>query len=168
MEVKPTYRGRVATKRDAYLLLEGCVRGVLFQAPRGPYSVGMNVQSGDVYIHEQNVSGITEWNDGKSWDVVRKDNDFSFYIDSAKELGKKALRMEHKGHYHYLAAYYAEDGETWPRPSQDLKILGLIDRVNQPLYITSFAMLIRLTIVILLLPVVRNEAGNSQNTQQHT
>jgi hypothetical protein len=135
-EVRPTYRGRVATKRDARILLDRCVQGVLFHVPRGPYADGRNVQSENVYIYKQSAYGITEWKDGKSWDLVREEDGFVFYVETTqKKLGKKTLEMVHKGQHHYLVAYYRVDGEIGPRPSQDL---SLIDKVNLSFHTINF------------------------------
>lgn len=44
IEVKPTYGGCVATKPDAFVLLDYCLRSVFFHVSRLPYPDGRNVQ----------------------------------------------------------------------------------------------------------------------------
>ncbi|KAB5511455.1 Gti1/Pac2 family-domain-containing protein [Coniochaeta sp. 2T2.1] len=66
---QPTYQGFVDTTRDVCLLVEMCLNGRRCHVPRLPYDSERRhiIQSGDIFIYEEGISGIQRWTDGINW-----------------------------------------------------------------------------------------------------
>lgn len=71
--LQPTFHGHVATTFDALLLFEACLSGILPHVPRRPHDRERQdlIRSGNVFIYEEQSSGIKRWTDGVSWSPSR-------------------------------------------------------------------------------------------------
>jgi len=77
----PTWYGFVHTTHDALLVLEACLQGKLHHIPRRPHDRerGNIISSGNVFIYEENASGIKRWTDGVTWSPSRIMGNFLVY-----------------------------------------------------------------------------------------
>lgn len=96
--LEPTYRGYVASTQDALILFEACLTGVLHHVPRRPHDRERShlVQSGSVFIYEENASGIKRWTDGVTWSPSRILGNFLVYreLDKPFPPGEKKRAMK--------------------------------------------------------------------------
>ena len=112
--LQPTFQGHVATTNDALILFEACLSGHLNHVPRRPHDRERNslIQSGCVFIYEENASGIKRWTDGVTWSPSRILGNFLVYreLDKPFPPGEKKRAMK-KGQRRA-----ARPGEPYPRP----------------------------------------------------
>ncbi|KAL3480689.1 Gti1/Pac2 family-domain-containing protein [Aspergillus californicus] len=96
--LEPTFEGYVATTRDALMLFEACLGGVLSHVPRRPHDRERSslVRSGCVFIYEENSSGIKRWTDGVTWSPSRILGNFLVYRELEKPFppGEKKRAMK--------------------------------------------------------------------------
>jgi hypothetical protein len=77
----PTWHGFIHTTMDALHVLEACLVGKLHHIPRRPHDRerGSIISSGNVFIYEENASGIKRWTDGVTWSPSRIMGNFLVY-----------------------------------------------------------------------------------------
>jgi hypothetical protein len=98
----PTFEGFVASTFDSLLLFEACLSGQLKHVPRRPHDRERRdlIKSSNVFIYEENVSGIKRWTDGVIWSPSRILGNFLIYreLDKPFRPGKKkgALNRKHR------------------------------------------------------------------------
>jgi hypothetical protein len=94
----PTFIGHISAKHDAKILVECCIRGLLKPIPRRLRECERDklIQSGNVFIYEEDSSRITRWTDGKRWGPSRKDGDFLIYKETTELVTKKKSKTESK------------------------------------------------------------------------
>ncbi|KAI9366982.1 Gti1/Pac2 family-domain-containing protein [Aspergillus egyptiacus] len=96
--LEPTFIGHVATTKDALLLFEACLDGVLSHVPRRPHDRERShlVRSGSVFIYEEGSSGIKRWTDGVTWSPSRILGNFLVYRELEKPFppGEKKRAMK--------------------------------------------------------------------------
>jgi hypothetical protein len=92
--VKPTFTGFVQNSMDGLILFEACLSGKLDCVPRRPHDRERSqlVKSGNIFIYEENKSGIKRWTDGVAWSPSRTLGNFMIY----RELHKPFLPGEKK------------------------------------------------------------------------
>lgn len=86
MEIGPSYRGYIEDELDALLLLEATIQSKLQYIPRRPYEIERPqlINSGNIFIFIEEISGIKRWTDGISWSPSRILGKFLMY----RELNK--------------------------------------------------------------------------------
>jgi hypothetical protein len=79
--MQPTWRGFIHTTRDGLMLLEACLQGVLSHIPRRPHDRERQsiISSGNIFVYEENASGIRRWTDGITWSPSRIMGNFLVY-----------------------------------------------------------------------------------------
>ncbi|KAK5664364.1 hypothetical protein OQA88_587 [Cercophora sp. LCS_1] len=98
--LEPTWRGYINTKYDAYKIIEACLLGQLHHVPRRPNENEREnlIQSGNVFVYEENSSGIKRWTDGAIWSPSRILGDFLLYREvNAKFSGGKKAALKKNG-----------------------------------------------------------------------
>lgn len=94
----PTFTGYVSSTRDALILFEACLRGQLSHVARRPHDRERNelIASGNVFIYEENASGIKRWTDGVTWSPSRILGNFLIYreLDKPFPPGEKKRAMK--------------------------------------------------------------------------
>jgi hypothetical protein len=77
----PNFYGHIASTLDALLLFEACLNGTLNHVPRRPLDRERSslIKSGNVFIYEENSSGIKRWTDGIPWSPSRILGNFLVY-----------------------------------------------------------------------------------------
>jgi hypothetical protein len=111
-----TWHGHVATTRDALILFEACLNGMLHHVPRRPHDRerGNLIRSGSVFIYEENASGIKRWTDGVPWSPSRILGNFLLYRELEKPFPpgekKRATKRDKRA---------TRPGEPYPRASSD-------------------------------------------------
>lgn len=96
----PTWWGFIHTTFDALILLEACLLGTLTHIPRRPHDRERDniIQSGNVFIYEENASGIKRWTDGITWSPSRIMGNFLVYreLDAPFPAGEKKKAKKRK------------------------------------------------------------------------
>ena len=91
--LQPTWFGHVPTTREALILFEACLNGVLHHVPRRPHERerASLIKSGCIFVYEDNASGIKRWTDGVPWSPSRILGNFLVYRELMKPFppGKK-------------------------------------------------------------------------------
>jgi hypothetical protein len=79
--MQPTWRGFIHTTRDGLMLLEACLQGQLMHIPRRPHDRERQsiISSGNIFVYEENASGIRRWTDGITWSPSRIMGNFLVY-----------------------------------------------------------------------------------------
>ncbi|KAJ9150661.1 Gti1/Pac2 family protein [Pleurostoma richardsiae] len=79
--LQPTYKGLIANTLDALILFEACLNGQLNHVHRRPHDREREslIRSGNVFIYEENASGIKRWTDGNHWSPSRILGNFLLY-----------------------------------------------------------------------------------------
>lgn len=79
--MQPTWRGFIHTTRDGLMLLEACLQGHLSHIPRRPHDRERQsiISSGNIFVYEENASGIRRWTDGITWSPSRIMGNFLVY-----------------------------------------------------------------------------------------
>ncbi|KAB5511360.1 Gti1/Pac2 family-domain-containing protein [Coniochaeta sp. 2T2.1] len=90
--LQPTYHGFIRTTSDVFLLLGMCLNGRLCHVPRRPYPRERphTIQSGNVFIYEEDISGIQQWTDGINWSPSYILGDFLIYRETEPGLPRDA------------------------------------------------------------------------------
>lgn len=87
-----TYYGRVSTPADALILFEACRLGLL---PRVQRRLSLNerqsIESGSVFVWDEQEAGMRRWTDGKSWSSSRVSGVFLSYREMIGNYGKGKL-----------------------------------------------------------------------------
>ena len=114
--LQPTWFGHVSTARDALILFEACLTGTLHHVPRRPHDRERSslIKSGNVFIYEENASGIKRWTDGVPWSPSRILGNFLVYRELVKPFPpgeKKRAQKRSKN------ARTTKPGEPYPRRS---------------------------------------------------
>ena len=98
--LKPTWYGFVHTTFDALMILEACLQGKLHHIPRRPHDRERPdiVRSGNVFIYEENASGIKRWTDGVTWSPSRIMGNFLVYreLNAPFPAGEKKKAKKRK------------------------------------------------------------------------
>ncbi|KAI9782799.1 MAG: hypothetical protein M1816_001709 [Peltula sp. TS41687] len=112
--LQPTYQGHVATTRDALILFEACLLGQRHHVPRRPHDRerAQLIQSGCVFIYEENASGIKRWTDGVPWSPSRILGNFLVYRELLKPFPPGEKKRATK-----RAKRPTKPGEPYPRTS---------------------------------------------------
>ena len=113
--LQPTWIGHVNTTRDALILFEACLQGLLPHVPRRPHDRERNslIKSGYVFIFEENASGIKRWTDGVPWSPSRILGNFLVYRELMKPFPpgeKKRATKRSKA-----LSKITRSGEPYPR-----------------------------------------------------
>ncbi|KAF4120289.1 hypothetical protein GMORB2_3090 [Geosmithia morbida] len=94
----PTYQGIVVETLDALLLFEACLSGKLSHVSRRPHDRERPelIRSGNVFIYEEQSSGIKRWTDGITWSPSRILGNFLVYreLDQAVAPGEKKRALK--------------------------------------------------------------------------
>ena len=112
--LQPTWFGHVSTARDALILFEACLTGTLHHVPRRPHDRERSslIKSGNVFIYEENASGIKRWTDGVPWSPSRILGNFLVYRELVKPFPpgekKRAQKRPKNGRT-------TKPGEPYPR-----------------------------------------------------
>jgi Gti1/Pac2 family transcription factor len=102
-ELDATYYGFIGSTYDALILFEACIAGRIKHVSRRPHDRERErvIQSGRVFIYEENTSGIKRWTDGISWSPSRILGNFLIYRQLVKAFGpgekKKAIKRPKAG-----------------------------------------------------------------------
>ena len=77
----PTWRGHIETTKDALIVFEAALSGVLGHCIRRPHDRERNslIVSGNVFVYEEGTSGIKRWTDGIPWSPSRILTNFLIY-----------------------------------------------------------------------------------------
>lgn len=101
--MEPTWNGFIHSTWDALVVLEGCLSGVLHHIPRRPHDRERAniIASGNVFIYEENASGIKRWTDGVTWSPSRIMGNFLVYRELSEPFPagekKKAKKRKREG-----------------------------------------------------------------------
>jgi len=116
----PTYIGYLETKKDALLLLEGCLRGMLYHLCRGPQHVASAIQSGHIFIWKQDISAVQCWDDGTPWTPFDYDSDFSTSRETTTRDGliRKTISVPALGRFYHVVSYF----NPWDSANGSLKM----------------------------------------------
>ncbi len=130
--LQPTYFGHIATKQDQYLLLEACLSGVLHHIPRFPRTNELQhvVRSGNIFIYAEIPTGTGDWEDGKDWMFLGREDGFLVKREHFGHDGlfKKSGSIVVQGVPHNVVSYHKVENTmnmTLKRPSQDSKLQGI-------------------------------------------
>ncbi|KAK4455896.1 Gti1/Pac2 family-domain-containing protein [Podospora aff. communis PSN243] len=100
--IVPTYQGMLLTTSDALVLVEACLQGRLPHISRRPQDKERPdlIRSGNVFIYQEEISGIKRWTDGCSWSPSRILGNYLVYRELSKPAmpgeGRKALKNPKK------------------------------------------------------------------------
>lgn len=96
--LRPTFQGYISTTMDALILFEACLTGRLTHVPRRPHDRERAdlISSGNIFIYEENSSGIKRWTDGMSWSPSRILGNFLLYreLDKPFQPGEKKRALK--------------------------------------------------------------------------
>ena len=79
--MQPTWSGFCHSTTDALVILEACLQGRLNHIPRRPHDRerASLITSGNIFVYEENASGIKRWTDGMTWSPSRIMGNFLVY-----------------------------------------------------------------------------------------
>ncbi|KAK3937281.1 Gti1/Pac2 family-domain-containing protein [Diplogelasinospora grovesii] len=132
---QPTYQGFIDSTSDVCLLLEMCLNGQLCHVPRLPHDRERRhvIQSGNVFIYEEGISGIQRWTDGINWSPSCTLGNFLIYREIGPATGSKPdgslqtrgsaallVRREDRG-YVSRKSLCSEDQELYGAPIHSYK-----------------------------------------------
>ncbi|KAJ2155315.1 Gluconate transport-inducing protein [Coemansia sp. RSA 637] len=143
--MEPTYRGYIATTDDALLMFEACRLGMLQRRTRRLCERERSMlESGCVYVWDENESGIRRWTDGKRWSPSRvngcflsytelepKNNELPDISDMPLDNGmiKKSMTLftKQNSKLHLICYYSTRDVESrrLVTPSQDPRLCNI-------------------------------------------
>lgn len=96
----PTWQGFIHTTFDALIILEACLQGKLSHIPRRPHDRERPqiIVGGNVFIYEENASGIKRWTDGVTWSPSRIMGNFLVYRELSEPFpaGEKKKAKKRK------------------------------------------------------------------------
>ncbi|KAK0621289.1 Gti1/Pac2 family-domain-containing protein, partial [Bombardia bombarda] len=80
-QLRPTYYGYIDNTWDALVVVEAALGGGLTHIARRPHDREREhlIQSGSVFVYEENASGIKRWTDGLNWSPSRILGNFLIY-----------------------------------------------------------------------------------------
>ncbi|KAG9239405.1 Gti1/Pac2 family protein [Amylocarpus encephaloides] len=114
-----TYVGYIASTTDALLLIDACLKGLLYPVPRRPHEGERSslIKSGNVFIYEHS-SGIKRWTDGASWSPSRSMGNFMIYreLEHPFPPGMKKRAIKRSRHFAGISKPRTSFG-TSDRPS---------------------------------------------------
>ncbi|MCJ1484428.1 hypothetical protein MMC06_004599 [Schaereria dolodes] len=119
--LQPTYKGLVASTKDALVLFEACLQGHLTHVPRRPHDRERShlIKSGSVFVYEENASGIKRWTDGVPWSPSRILGNFLVYRELLKPFPpgekKRATKRNKRP---------PKTGELYPSQGSDSSVNG--------------------------------------------
>jgi hypothetical protein len=88
------------------VILEACLRGIISHIPRRPHDRERQqiITGGNVFVYEENASGIKRWTDGVTWSPSRIMGNFLVYRELSepfpageKKKAKKRKRVGAEG-----------------------------------------------------------------------
>lgn len=124
----PTFHGFVQNSMDGLILFEACLSGKLHHVPRRPHDRERSslIKSGNIFIYEENASGIKRWTDGVAWSPSRILGNFLIYRELEKPFppGEKKRAIKRKRS--------SLPGEPYPRRDSDGNDNGAND-MSRPL-----------------------------------
>ncbi|GAV29802.1 hypothetical protein PMKS-003306 [Pichia membranifaciens] len=90
-KVKPTYTGYIGTSKDALIIFQAVLSGVLTPVHRRPAENERSelVKSGNVFVFIEETSRIKRWTDGISWSPSRILGRFLIYRELSKTPNSK-------------------------------------------------------------------------------
>lgn len=93
--IAATYRGYVASTQDALIVIEACLRGVLYHTCRRPRSSEESslAKSGNIFVYESRSSGIRNWEDGITWSTPQRVGNF----EVCRQLSSNSSRSRSNG-----------------------------------------------------------------------
>uniref|UniRef100_A0A060TEK1 ARAD1D08360p n=1 Tax=Blastobotrys adeninivorans TaxID=409370 RepID=A0A060TEK1_BLAAD len=89
MNLQPTFVGYVSTTRDALILFQAAISGTKAQVSRRPHDrerVDL-IRSGNIFIFNEETSGVKRWTDGVAWSPSRIKGNFLLYRELENPLG---------------------------------------------------------------------------------
>lgn len=89
MNLQPTFVGYVSTTRDALILFQAAISGTKAQVSRRPHDrerVDL-IRSGNIFIFNEETSGVKRWTDGVAWSPSRIKGNFLLYRELESPLG---------------------------------------------------------------------------------
>jgi hypothetical protein len=96
----PTFTGFVQNSMDGLMLFEACLQKKLHHLPRRPHDRERSqlIKSGNIFIYEEDTSGIKRWTDGIAWGPSRVLGNFLIYRELDKPLppGEKKRAIKRK------------------------------------------------------------------------
>jgi hypothetical protein len=123
--MQPTWRGFIHTTRDGLTILEACLQGALSHIPRRPHDRERQsiISSGNIFVYEENASGIRRWTDGITWSPSRIMGNFLVYreLRDGHQPGekKRAAKKRKRGSEELLSP---PDGG--PKTEEDRQLIG--------------------------------------------
>ncbi|KAK3357464.1 Gti1/Pac2 family-domain-containing protein [Lasiosphaeria hispida] len=136
---------------DSLVLYEACVQGKLNHIPRRPHDRerGDLIRSGNVFIYQEDSSGIKRWTDGYNWSPSRILGNFLIYreLDRAFPPGEKKKAMKKKANANSRgsvskdprAPSHSNDGSYGGMPSPNPPAQSEIDRTLIGSLVDSYA-----------------------------
>jgi hypothetical protein len=102
----PTYHGWLASKKDAFLLVESCMRELLFYSL--PAQSGEFIEHGSIFVYHTYLYDDRYPTHGANWDTTSQDDDFIVKRDlkSIRDMVQKTLKVEVSGCNFTVVAYY--------------------------------------------------------------
>jgi hypothetical protein len=98
--VAPTFTGFVKTSMDGLILFQVCLSGKLHSISQRPKDKDRSdfIESGNVFVYEENASGIKRWTDGVAWSPSRVLGNFLIYreLDKPFPPSKKKRAIKRK------------------------------------------------------------------------
>jgi Gti1/Pac2 family transcription factor len=109
MSLEPTWYGYVATSNDAFLIFEAVrSNGILAKVTRRPHERERDqlIKSGNIFVFDEQSSGIRRWTDGIAWSPSRILGNFLIYRELERPLqrGEKRRPTNH----HRLSQEHSE------------------------------------------------------------
>lgn len=132
--MQPTWTGFIHTTHDALIILEACLSGRLHHIPRRPHDRERTrlISSGNVFVYEENASGIKRWTDGMTWSPSRIMGNFLVYRElnpnnyatGEKKVARKRKRTEEAA----PDGFDPTTGRLSPGAEEDRRLVGsLVD-----------------------------------------
>ncbi|KAF2669304.1 hypothetical protein BT63DRAFT_257267 [Microthyrium microscopicum] len=123
--MSPTWKGFIHTTRDGLIILESCLQGQLSHIPRRPHDRERQsiISSGNIFVYEENASGIRRWTDGITWSPSRIMGNFLVYrelLDGHPPGEKKRAAKKRKRGSEDLTAIQ----DTNPKTEEDRSLIG--------------------------------------------
>ncbi|KAK1768516.1 Gti1/Pac2 family-domain-containing protein [Phialemonium atrogriseum] len=91
--LQPSWHGHVGSTMEAMILFEGWITGRVGRISRRPHDREREelIRSGNIFIYEENASGIKRWTDGVTWSPSRILGNFLVYreLSAAFPPGEK-------------------------------------------------------------------------------
>jgi hypothetical protein len=136
--VQPSWHGFIHTTHDALIVLEACLQGKLNHISRRPHDRERSnlIVSGNVFVYEENASGIKRWTDGTTWSPSRIMGNFLVYRElkdpwpaGQKKVAQKRKRSSAEQNLDSSpAASQASGNFISKNPEEDRRLVGsLVD-----------------------------------------